>query len=89
MVCAEVGHGVGAYLHQPPSLTLGLQEGEGPVIRPGLILTVEPIVARDPVAIRHSSAGLVRTAGPITAQCEVTVMVTEEGPLVLTPLPMR
>lgn len=83
------GHGIGRALHEPPTLTLG-GRASGPggdlVLRPGMILTVEPIVTLGGNTLVTAEDGwTVVTEDRRMSACEErTVGVTRTGPRVLT-----
>lgn len=82
-----VGHGIGRRFHEPPQVSHYRAKGPNPRLLPGMIFTVEPMVnlgghetVLDPV-----DRWTVRTAdGSLSAQFEHTVLVTQEGPEILT-----
>lgn len=86
------GHGVGRAMHEAPFVPNDGPAGRGFVLRPGLVLALEPMLqagGRD--TYRHDRDGwTVRTAGGgRAAHVEHTVAVTDDGPRVLTaPAPM-
>lgn len=82
------GHGIGRRLHEPPSLPHYGPAGAGPTLRPGLVITIEPmIVAGSPrVNLLDDGWTIITADGKRSAQFEHTVAITNDGPLVLTTL---
>ncbi|SFM71987.1 methionyl aminopeptidase [Pseudonocardia ammonioxydans] len=81
------GHGIGRAMHEPPSVPNEGRPGRGMVLRPGLVLAIEPMfLAGGCDGYRPDPDGwTLRTAdGSRAAHVEHTVAVTEDGPVVLT-----
>lgn len=81
------GHGIGRAMHEDPHVANEARPGRGLVLRPGLVLALEPmLIAGGGDAYRHDPDGwTLRTAdGSRAAHVEHTVAVTEDGPRVLT-----
>lgn len=79
------GHGIGRGLHEAPSVP-SVDNGQRMVLREGLVLAVEPFlsVSADHV-IDDADGWTLRTAdGSLVAQFEHSMVVTKDGPLVLT-----
>ncbi len=81
-----VGHGIGRSLHEDPQIPNYGPPGRGPVLRPGLVLAVEPMVNAGGWETRQLADGwtVVTADGSLSAHFEHTVAVTEEGHEVLT-----
>ncbi len=81
-----VGHGIGRRLHEPPQVPNYGRRGTGPVLRPGLVLAIEPMVNAGLPDVRTLDDGwtAVTSDGSLSAHFEHTVAVTEAGPQVLT-----
>ncbi|MCX7718522.1 MAG: type I methionyl aminopeptidase [Candidatus Sumerlaeaceae bacterium] len=80
------GHGVGHAVHEEPAVfNFGLPK-RGPLLCPGLVLAIEPMVSVGNWKTRVLEDGwtVVTTDGSLSAHFEHTVAVTENGPLVLT-----
>ena len=86
VVRAFVGHGIGRELHEDPQIPNFGEPGKGPVLRPGMVLAIEPMVTMGHWGVRvlpdHWTA--VTEDGSLAAHFEHTVAVTESGPDVLT-----
>jgi methionyl aminopeptidase len=83
------GHGVGRKLHEPPWIpNFGIQ-GRGPRLLPGMVFAIEPMVnAGGPhVKVLDDEWTAVTADGSLSAHFEHTILITEEGPDVLTRLP--
>jgi methionyl aminopeptidase len=75
------GHGVGRDLHEAPEILNVGDRGTGPVMKPGMVLAIEPISAMESGEIKNSKDGwtLLTADGSLSAHFEYTVLVTEEG----------
>ncbi|MEZ4381002.1 MAG: type I methionyl aminopeptidase [Nannocystaceae bacterium] len=80
------GHGIGRAMHEAPHVSHVGRAGTGLRLRPGMCLTVEPMINEGRAEGRVAADGwTVRTAdGGWSAQFEHTVCVTPEGVEVLT-----
>lgn len=76
------GHGVGLEFHEEPFVSYVTNRGEEMLMVPGMVFTIEPMVnAGDAdVVMMEGDDWVVYTAdGSLSAQWEVTVLVTEDG----------
>ncbi len=80
------GHGVGEQIHMPPFVPSFKGSGYRTPLKPGMILAIEPIVgAGDWRMTLQSDGWTFKTKdGSDTAQFEETVLITEQGPEILT-----
>ncbi|HET9016184.1 MAG TPA: type I methionyl aminopeptidase [Thermomicrobiaceae bacterium] len=80
------GHGIGSRLWETPTIPAVGRRGFGPRLVEGLTFTIEPIITSGCGDVYEAPDGwTVRTAdGAPAAQFEHTVMVTADGPIVLT-----
>jgi methionyl aminopeptidase len=80
------GHGIGRQMHEAPDVPNSARPGRGPVLTPGVVLAIEPMVVAGRREIRHLDDGwsVVTADGRRAAHVEHTVAVTENGPEVLT-----
>jgi methionyl aminopeptidase len=80
------GHGVGASLHEPPSVPSVDDPQDTTVLWEGLVLAIEPFLSTGATYAFESGDGwTLRTPdGSLSAQFEHTVVVTKGKPLVLT-----
>jgi methionyl aminopeptidase len=81
-----VGHGIGRRLHEPPQVPNVGTAGRGPVLRPGMVIAIEPMVNAGGAGVVTLDDGwTARTMdGSLSAHFEHTVAITEAGPEVLT-----
>jgi len=81
-----VGHGVGSAVHEEPSIPNYGKIGEGPVLKSGMVLAIEPMVTlgSGEVKLSKDSFGYETADGSFSAHFEHTVAVTNDGCLVLT-----
>ncbi len=82
------GHGIGRNLHEDPSVPHRGPGGQGPKLRPGMIFTVEPMInAGGPEWVLLRDGWTVVTKdGALSAQFEHTIVITPDGPQVLSKL---
>jgi len=79
------GHGIGRALHEAPSVP-SIDDGQRTILWEGLVLAVEPFlsVSADHV-VDDPDGWTLRTAdGSLVAQFEHTMVIANEGPIVLT-----
>ena len=81
-----VGHGIGREFHEAPDVPNFGRAGTGPVLRPGLVLAIEPMVApsRTAVIVLDDGWTAPTETGVPAAHFEHTVAITEDGPRILT-----
>jgi methionyl aminopeptidase len=84
------GHGVGSTMHQEPHVSNAGRPGRGYVLRPGLLLALEPWVMADTAELVTDADGwtLRSATGSRTAHSEHTIAITSDGAEILT-LPTR
>ena len=82
-----VGHGVGRAMHEDPQIPNYGEAGRGPLLEPGMVLAIEPMVnAGGPdVRVGDDNWAVYSSDGSLAAHFEFTVAVTEDAPRVLTP----
>lgn len=83
-----VGHGVGANMHEDPSVPNYGTPGRGVRLLPGMVIAIEPMINMGGCAVRILPDGwtTVTKDGSLSAHFEHTVAVTPEGPVILTRL---
>ncbi len=83
-----VGHGIGANLHEEPQIPNFGRAGTGPVLKPGMVLALEPMVNAGSyeVMVEEDRWTAVTSDGSLSAHFEHTVLVTSGKPEVLTSL---
>ncbi len=81
-----VGHGIGRELHEEPQVPNYGQAGAGEVLRPGMVIAIEPMVVTGDWKIKEGPDGFAFNTkdGGMAAHFEHTVAITEKAPLVLT-----
>ena len=82
-----VGHGVGFEFHESPQIPHFGQKGQGLVLVPGMVFTIEPMInlGEKDLHILDDNWTAVTSDGSLSAQFEQTVLVTEDGFESLTP----
>jgi methionyl aminopeptidase len=82
------GHGIGQNLHEEPLLPHYGEPGQGPRLRAGMVLTIEPMIAagRPDWKTLSDNWTVVTLDGSLAAQFEHTVAITDNGPDILTDL---
>ena len=82
------GHGVGAAVHEPPYVPNFGKAGEGEEIPDGLVIAIEPMSTEGSGALILDKDGWTYSSkdGTRGAHFEHTVLITKEGPQILTAL---
>jgi methionyl aminopeptidase len=82
-----VGHGIGREMHEDPQIPNYGEPGRGPVLEPGMVLAIEPMVnsGEPEVRVGDDNWAVYSADGSLAAHFEFTVAVTEDGPRILTP----
>lgn len=83
------GHGIGQAMHEEPDVENRGRHGRGPVLLPGVVLALEPMVlggGYDDVFEQSDGWTIVTADGSRAAHCEHTIAVGEHGPEILTQL---
>lgn len=81
------GHGIGLEFHEEPFVSYVTKKGTEMLMVPGMVFTIEPMVnlGTDEIYIDDGNGWTAYTEdGKLSAQWEVTVLVTEEGHEILT-----
>ncbi len=80
------GHGIGSTMHQDPHVPNSGRPGRGFVLRPGLLLALEPWVMLDTDELAMDDDGwtLRSATGCRTAHSEHTIAITQDGAEILT-----
>ena len=81
-----VGHGVGARMHEPPEVRNFGPAGHGPRLQPGMTIAVEPMVCAGGWQVENLEGNwtTVTQDGSLAAHYENTILITEDGPEILT-----
>jgi len=82
------GHGVGRQMHEGPQVPNYGTAGTGPLLRPGMVIALEPMVliGTHKTKVLKDKWTVVSADGSLTAHYEHSVAVTEGDPLILTVL---
>jgi len=88
VVKAFVGHGIGKALHEEPQIPNFGPPGKGPLLRPGMVLAIEPMVnmGTSEIVILEDKWTAVTGDRSLSAHFEHTVAITENSPEILTSL---
>ena len=80
------GHGVGREMHEDPGIPNYGKAGKGPKIEVGMTLAVEPMVmvGRPDILQLEDGWTIVSEDGSLAAHYENTILITENGPEILT-----
>jgi methionyl aminopeptidase len=80
------GHGIGANLHEPPSVSHYRQGSRGARLRPGMVFTIEPMINLGTHEWKLlPDQWTVKTAdGKLSAQFEHTIAIQKDGIEILT-----
>lgn len=81
-----VGHGVGAKLHEDPSVPNYGAPGRGARLLPGMTIAIEPMVnmGSHEVKVLDDEWTTVTVDGKLSAHFEHTIAITPDGPVILT-----
>jgi methionyl aminopeptidase len=80
------GHGIGTEMHMDPVVRNYGPPGQGPLLRAGMALAIEPMITQGSRHVTELDDGwtVIATDGSRSAHFEHTVAITQEGPWVLT-----
>jgi methionyl aminopeptidase len=81
-----VGHGIGKSLHEDPQVPNFGIRGKGMLLKPGMVLAIEPMINAGKPEVRVLSDGwtAVTADKALSAHFEHTIAITERGPEILT-----
>lgn len=81
-----VGHGIGRNLHEEPQVPNFGTKGQGPRLKEGMVLAIEPMINMGGAATRilDDNWTAVTKDGNLSAHFEHTIAITGKGPLILT-----
>jgi methionyl aminopeptidase len=81
-----VGHAIGTAMHEEPQVPNYWPGTGGPILKPGMVFAVEPMVNAGGPGTRLLEDGwsVVTADGSLSAHFEHTIAVTDDGPEVLT-----
>jgi methionyl aminopeptidase len=80
------GHGVGYDLHEEPQVPNFVTKDKGPKLEPGMVIAIEPMIttgSKDVVVLEDGYTA-VTDDGSLAAHMEHTVLITKDGPEILT-----
>jgi methionyl aminopeptidase len=80
------GHAIGRRLHEDPQVPNYGRPGRGPTLRAGHVFAIEPMVnaGRPGTRLLDDGWSVVTADGTLSAHAEHTIVVTDDGPEVLT-----
>ena len=80
------GHGIGKTMHEEPMVLHYGKPGKGTRLKEGMVITIEPMLNIGTWHMKIDQDGwTARTAdGQLSAQYEHTLVITKEGPVILT-----
>lgn len=81
-----VGHGVGFAVHEDPPVPNFGKVDTGPLLEPGLVIAIEPMVTKGDPTITTSADNwtVVISSGELSAHEEHTIAILANGPKILT-----
>lgn len=81
-----VGHGIGRELHEDPQVPNFGTPGQGPRLKPGMVLAIEPMInaGKGETRVLGDRWTVVTADGSLSAHFEHTVAVTDQGPRILS-----
>jgi len=81
-----VGHGIGRSLHEDPQLPNFGASGQGPRLKPGMVLAIEPMVnvGGSATVTKEDNWTAVTADGSLSAHFEHTIAIMPDGPWILT-----
>jgi methionyl aminopeptidase len=81
-----VGHGIGSKLHEDPEIPNYGEPHQGPLLKPGMVFAIEPMVNMGSSGTKVLKDGwtAVTVDKKPSAHFEHTVAITESGPVILT-----
>lgn len=82
------GHGVGHAVHEEPYIPNYGKKGTGPMIKPQMVLAIEPmfILGNEQIRVMPDGYTVVTRDGALSAHFEHTIVITENGAEILTRL---
>lgn len=82
------GHGVGVKVHEDPYVPNYGKPGRGEVLKPGMTLAIEPMfnLGTSDVVFHDDGYTVSTRDGKVSAHVEHTIVITENGPEILTEL---
>ena len=86
VVTQYVGHGIGHQVHMDPEVPNYRMKKKGPKLQAGMTLAIEPMITEGNPAVRVLSNDwtVVPLDGKLTAHYENTILITDNGPEILS-----
>ncbi|MCJ2178357.1 type I methionyl aminopeptidase [Novosphingobium album (ex Hu et al. 2023)] len=83
------GHGLGRLFHDAPEVVHAGRPGTGPLIKPGMFFTIEPMInlGKPPVKLLNDGWTAVTRDKSLSAQFEHSIGITEDGCEIFTTSP--
>lgn len=80
------GHGIGKKFHEPPQVLHYGERDTGPILRPGMVFTIEPMINAGTykTVLLEDNWTAITADNKLSAQWEHTILVTETGHEILT-----
>jgi len=80
------GHGIGRAMHEDPEILNYGVPGKGPVLKRGMGLALEPMITMKGyrVFVAHDGWTVRTVDGGLAAHVEDTVIITDNGPMIIT-----
>ena len=87
MVREYGGHGIGREMWEEPHVPNHGRPNQGVVLRAGMTIAIEPMVniGGDETQVLEDGWTVVTADGSLSAHFEHTVLIAENGPVILTP----
>lgn len=84
-----VGHGIGTHLHEAPEVPNYGTKGRGIRLMPGMTLAIEPMInaGKSEVKVMPDGWTVLTVDGSLSAHFEHTVVITTDGPKIMTLIP--
>ncbi len=81
-----IGHGIGTEVHEEPEVPNYGEPGQGPILKPGMVIAIEPMVVMGGHRIENGPDGYayITADKKPAAHIEHTVAITATGPEILT-----
>ncbi|GGB96293.1 methionine aminopeptidase [Novosphingobium endophyticum] len=85
------GHGLGRLFHDAPEVVHAARAGTGPMLKPGMFMTIEPMInlGKPPVKLLNDGWTAVTRDKSLSAQFEHSIGITEDGYEIFTLSPTR
>lgn len=82
------GHGVGRHIHEEPFIPNFGKRGAGELLTPGMVIAIEPMLTKGTEEVLFHSDGYTASTKDkkLSAHFEHTVLITENGPEIVTKL---